>query len=245
MHLEIVNIWYMRTLRWAKIIVVLLLLVVPGKTRAQFNAHAFDAKYLSRPLHFGILMGINKSDFRIRHSSIFTNNDSISLAESIKGPGFNLGIISNLRLTKHLDIRLLPTMVFAERRLYYETFQDTTFTQSIESINFEVPLVVKFKSDPYKDMRMYVIGGIKYAYDLASNAKARNAEEIVKIGRHDLQIDFGIGMEIYFPYFIFAPEIRVSQGVFDIHSLDPALQFSNVFQKLLSRSILITLNFEG
>lgn len=248
MYLETFNIWNMYTVRWSKIIVLLTmvgLLAVPVSLKAQFNAHSFDSKYLTRPLHFGILMGINKSSFRVRHSDIFTNNDSISLAEGIKGPGFNLGIVSNLRISRHFDLRFLPTMVFAERRLYYETFQDTNFTQSIESINVEVPLLLKFKSEPYKDMRMYVLCGLKYAYDLASNAKARNAENLVKIGRHDIQIEYGIGMEIYFPYFILAPEIRISQGLLDIHSLDSHLQFSNVFQKLLSRSIVFTLNFEG
>jgi len=109
----------------------------------------------------------------------------------------------------------------------------------------ELPFLFKYKSDPWIDMRMYVLSGIKYNFDLASNANARNAEDLVKLARHDVSLEYGFGIEIYFPYFIMAPEIRISQGFFNVLVEDPKLNFSNVFEKLLTRMISFSLHFEG
>lgn len=224
---------------------VLVLLIFGSEARAQFNAWSFSQKYENKFAHFGILMGYNASQFRLRQSEDFLFNDSIFGVESFRGPGFNLGIVSNVHLGKHFDLRFLPNMAFAERNLNYTLTTDTTYKQTIESINVELPVLLKFKSDPYKDFRVYVLAGMKYTYDLASNAKARNAEGLVKIARHDLLMEYGIGFEIYFPYFIFAPELRFSQGLFDIHALDSKLTFSNVLDRLFTRSFSIVINFEG
>ncbi len=214
-------------------------------SHAQFNAHFFDAKFYSKPIHFGILMGYNSSDFRFTHSNSFLFNDTILTIESIRNPGFNLGIVSNLRLNRHFDFRLLPGLTFSERALQFRTFEDTSVIKSIESVNVDVPVLFKFKSDPYKDMRVYVVAGVKYSFDMASNAKSRNAEDMIKVGRHDLSLDYGLGFEIYFPMFILAPEIRISQGLFNVHAADSKLIYSRVIDKLYSRSIQIIFHFEG
>jgi hypothetical protein len=212
---------------------------------AQYNAYTFDQKFANSWAHFGILMGYNRSEFRIKKNDRILNSDSLATANTMRGPGFNLGIVSNLHLGRHWDLRFLPTMTFAERNITYDSYLDTSFRQTIESINLDIPLIFKFKSEPYKDMRLYVLGGLKYSFDLASNAESRNAEDIVKIGRHNLSAEYGAGIEIYFPYFILAPEIRISQGLLDVHSLDRNLNFSNIIDKLLTRSVVIVFNFEG
>ena len=67
----------------------------------------------------------------------------------------------------------------------------------------------------------------------------------MKIGRHDLLAEYGFGIEFYTPYVILAPEIKISQGLINVHARDPQLQFSNVLNFLLTRVISITLNIEG
>lgn len=212
---------------------------------AQLNASEFDLKYSKKPYHFGIALGYNISDFKIQHSDAFIGNDSIYTARSVRGPGFNLGIISNLRLSKRTDLRFIPSLVFAEKRLEYDMLEDQQQSKTIESIFMAFPLSLKIKSDPHRDFRMYAIGGLNYTYDLASNAEARNAEDQVKIRRHDLSAEMGLGMEFYFPYFIFSPEVKFSHGLFNVHSRDTNLQFSDVLQNLLSRAITFTVHFEG
>jgi Outer membrane protein beta-barrel domain len=240
-----VNSRNMHTLHRGKIILTVCILLMPLFGMAQYNAYQFDYKYESRFAHFGILMGFNKTDYRVKQSEKFLYNDTLRSVQSVKGPGFDLGIVSNVHLGKNFDLRFLPSMSFTEKNLEYQTFIDTVFNQKIESILLNFPLLLKFKSNPYKDMRFYVLGGIRYSYDLASNALSRNAESVVKVNRHDFALVYGMGFEIYFPYFIFAPEIRISQGIMNVHSLDKNLSFSNILDKLFTRGFSIVINFEG
>jgi hypothetical protein len=107
------------------------------------------------------------------------------------------------------------------------------------------PLQVRYKSDPIKDFRIFVIAGMRYDFDLASNQKSRKALDIIKLKRHDLSVEYGLGMMFYFPYFILTPEFKMSHGVLDIHEPTEGLIYSRVLQKLYSRSFTFSINIEG
>ncbi len=226
-------------------IIIVFLFFLPFLGKAQFNVTEYENRFSIKPYHFGISLGYNSSDFKITYSDQFINHDSILIAESTTGPGFNLGIIANLRIGKYLDLRFIPGLSFAEKNFDYSYKDESTSSQTIESIYLTFPFDVKFKSAAYKDMKVYVIGGAQFLYDLGSNAEARNAEELVKIKASDLTVDYGLGMEFYFPYFIFSPEVKISNGLFNLHKLDPNLQQSNVMDKVFSRTLLFSIHIEG
>lgn len=228
-----------------KKIVALLLLLMPLWAQAQKWVERNDAKFAKRPFHFGIHMGFNTSDFKIRLSDDFVYNDSILAVNPRGGPGFNLNIISSLHLSKNFEFRFIPGVSFAEKYLDYKIRDAETVSKKIESIYVETPFHFKFKSDPIKNFKIYVIAGIKYGYDMAANAEARRAEDLVKLFRHDLSADYGIGFEIHFPLFILAPEFKVSNGLLNVHAADPALAFSRALGGLRTRMFLFSINFEG
>jgi hypothetical protein len=89
------------------------------------------------------------------------------------------------------------------------------------------------------------MGGFKLEYDLSSKARSKNAEELIKLTPYDYGIEAGIGFNFYMPYFILSPEIKISNGINNVHSRDPDLKFSNVIDKLQSRMIVFSLIFEG
>jgi hypothetical protein len=80
---------------------------------------------------------------------------------------------------------------------------------------------------------------------MASNARAKKAEELVKIQSFDYGPEFGIGFNFFFPSFIFSPEIKISNGMRNIHARDENLKFSNVFDKIQSKMIVFTIHLEG
>jgi hypothetical protein len=90
-----------------------------------------------------------------------------------------------------------------------------------------------------------MLGGGKLDYDLASNARARKAEELVKIQKMDYGIEAGVGFNFYFQSFIFSPEIKISNGLGNIHSRDQNLKYSSVFDKMQSRMIVFSIHLEG
>jgi len=215
--------------------------MLPLASQAQLNY----LEYVNKKLYFGIMLGFNSTSFKITRSEEFTYDSTVQKVSTGRGPGFNLGIISNYRLGKYFDVRFIPTLSFAGKDLKYDMVDGSMVKKSIESISIEFPVEVRFKSQPIKDVRLYVLTGLRYSIDLASNAKSRRAEDQVKVGRHDLAYELGFGVQFFFPLFIFSPEIKVANGVINIHSPNDQLIYSKVIDKLFSRSIVFSLHFEG
>ncbi len=90
-----------------------------------------------------------------------------------------------------------------------------------------------------------MMGGVKYETDLSSKARAKNAEDLVKLKSNDFGIEAGVGFNFYMRYFVLSPEIKISNGISNVHSRDASLKFSNVIDKIQSRQIVFSLIFEG
>jgi Outer membrane protein beta-barrel domain len=206
-----------------------------------FNTHELGVK----DIYFGIALGFNVSNFKVNRNP-FSPTDSIKTISSSYGPGFNLGIIGNWQFHKYFDLRLIPSLVFSERSIQYQTKirgrESVPF--SISSIYIDFPLQVRFKSDPIKDFRFFVIAGVRYDFDLASNQNSK-AADILKLKKSDFLLEYGVGVMIYFPYFIMSPEFKFSQGIFNINSPTPGFIYSTTLEKIYSRAFTFTLNLEG
>ncbi|NNE29664.1 MAG: PorT family protein [Saprospiraceae bacterium] len=231
-----------------KIILLALGLLIAGvvngqKQKGNYNFLGFEQK----PYYFGITLAYNTSAFKIYHSQDFVLNDSFRIAESVKGPGFNLGIVTNLKVGKYFDFRFLPTLSFAERNIEYRStvLDRNPSSRRIESVFVETPFHVRYKSEPYNDMRMFVIAGIKYSFDVASDSRDRQADTLVKISPTDFSVEFGAGVQMFFPYFIFSPEIKFSHGLGNTLIYDDDLLQSTVLEKVISRGFTLSLHFEG
>jgi hypothetical protein len=213
-----------------------------AKAQSTMNMEEHDAK----PYYFGITLAGNNSNFKLFHDEIFLKQDSIMVAEPLKTFGFNLGLLGNVRLSENFDIRLNPQLLFASKNLYYkENYPNRETVKNIESILVSFPVQIKFKSDRIGNMRVYTIAGLKYDYDLASNARARRAEDLVKIKAGDYGYELGAGFEFYFPSFIFSPEFKISNGIGNVHVKDKNLRYSNIIDKLQSRMIVFSIHLEG
>ena len=237
----IANIWCLLHIFERKVAFLALFVLLPSLVLSQQNMPNYDVK---RWIHFGISLGYNTSDFKVVHSDEFPRSDSILVAESQKGQGFHLGIISDLHMGKYFDLRFIPSLTFAEKNLHYILINSAEETKNINSVYIDFPLLLKFKSDRLNNFRLYLLGGIKYAIDMASNAEARNAPNIVKVNSNDLALDYGVGFDFYFPMFKFSPELRVSHGLFSVLTEDDRLIYASVLEKLFSRTFYFSLHFE-
>ncbi|MBL0309441.1 MAG: PorT family protein [Bacteroidetes bacterium] len=223
-----------------QILATLILLSSLGLS-AQYNINELGKK----DIYFGIAIGGNVADYTITHARLDPANDSIRYFRPGIGPGFNLGIIGNYQFHKNFDLRFIPTLSFSDKAIIYEDLNSNKIKKTISSIYLDFPLLLRFKSKPIKDFRIYAIAGVRYDFDLASNVKARKADDIIKVNRHDAGAELGIGMMIYFPYFILSPEFKVSHGFVNILSQTPGLIYSRTIQRMYSRTFTITLNLEG
>jgi hypothetical protein len=205
----------------------------------------------SKPYYFGITLGANVSSFHIEHHPRFLQYDSVYTVNPDYTAGFQLGLLATGRLSNRFEVRFNPMLLFTDRGLTYKLKYTDLFEQSdsvtkkIESVITTFPLQIKFFSDRIGNFRVYMLAGVKADIDLASNARAKRAEELVKIQKYDYGVEAGIGFNFYFPSFILSPEIKISNGFKNIHSRDENLKYSNVLDRITSRMVVFCIHLEG
>ncbi len=201
------------------------------------NLPYVDGKFL----HFGFSLGMNTMNFGI------TTNDSIQVSKL--SPGFSVGIISDLRLFRYLNLRVTPTLHFGDRQLSYK-FNGTTEDLSINSVLICLPAYLKYSAERKDNYRPYLIWGAGVYYDMG-----RNKDKPVLLKPFDFYTEFGIGCDIYFSFFKLAPELKFAIGFNDmitpyetpIPPEDPNLdkeKYTTPISRLTSRMLTLTFNFE-
>lgn len=205
------------------------------------------AEHDNKAYYFGLTFGMNFSEYRIKYDPSFAATDTFKRIEPYFSPGFNLGLLGNLRLNQRFDLRFNPSLAFAAKRLQFTTPQGvTTEDRTTESIYLTLPLQLKFKSDRLRNFRFYGIAGGKFDYDLAANSRSRKRDEYLKVVPVDLGYELGFGFEWYYPNFIFSPEIKLSQGLSNqLFRGDRSLPLTNAIEGLNTRSIVISIHLEG
>ena len=223
----------------------------------QVNAQLRDALNLpdhdDKKYYLGIGLIYNNARFQVSQHSQFLSNDSVMVVEPENVGGFGLAGIHTLRLSPRFEVRaIFPQLLFAYKNLtYHIKYPDASknesavMTKKVESILLGLPVHIKFRSDRINNFRVYMFGGAKFEYDLASNSTARKAEDLVKLKKYDFGVEAGVGFNFYFPVFILSPEIKISNGISNIHSRDVNLKYSSAIDKLNSRMIVFSLIFEG
>ena len=203
----------------------------------------------SKPYYFGITLGANMSRFQTSLHPHFLENDSVAVAEPVNSGGFALGLLATGRLSDRFQLRFNPQLMFTERRIFYKLKHpeggQTEITKTIESVIVTFPVQVKLQSDRIGNFRVYMLTGVKGDIDLASNARAKKADDLVKIKKYDYGVEIGLGFNFFFESFIFSPEIKISNGLNNIHSRDERLKFSSVFDKIQSRMVVFSIHIEG
>jgi hypothetical protein len=200
-----------------------------------------------KPYYFGITFGLNFSVYQINYTKEFATTDTFKNIQPHWQPGFNLGLVGNLKLTNFIDLRFIPSLAFAEKTISYVYGMpaDSAVTKNIEAIYMHLPVQFKFKSDRIKNFRFYGLLGGKFDYDLAANARSHRPDEFIKISPVDFGFEIGMGFEFFYPNFIFSPEIKLSQGLTNQLYRDRGLQLTNAIQTLYTRMIVISIHLEG
>ena len=224
----------------------LLVALLSGLTALPAAAQTLNLpRYDSKPVHFGFILGINQMDFRVRHATQFPA--SVFNVQSVSQPGFLVGIVSNFRLNDHMDIRHVPTYSAGERLLRFDALDPTTgqrrwIDKKIESSLVLLPLELKLKTDRIGNHRWYAIGSVNYSLDLASKAKVVD-DRLFKLQQQDWGYDIGVGIDLYFEYFKFSPQLRYQFGQGDLRVQDGTNYVASL-NGLQSRCTYIVFTFE-
>jgi hypothetical protein len=211
------------------------------------TSHYFDY----RPFNLGFTMGLNVAhyDMTAQINQVDPSTGRVvSRVELVSKPGIYLGLITNLKLADHWDLRLLPSVSLEERDFLFYLDSTTTNTdpivrKKIESSNLNMPLCIKFKSDFHKNHRVWVQFGVQPSWNLASNKKVKNDPELLKTQNFDLAIVSSVGIDLYGEKLKLSPELRFTRGTKNLYVPDRT-RFPRAISDLFSQLLVLNINFE-
>jgi len=180
----------------------------------------------------------------------FLRYDSVLSVEPGSGGCFSAGLLATLKLNDRFEMRVAPQLIvggarkFTSTLSYPNSLEQPVEKKTLTSTIFTFPLQVKFNSDRIDNFRVYMLGGVTYDADLASNSNERNAEDLIKLKKNDYAVELGVGFNFFLKFVTLSPEIKVHDGLTNIHDRDKDLKYSNVLSTLKSRMINFSLTIE-
>ncbi len=234
---------------------LLFTLVASGQVERPRNLTAFDLKRI----HFGFTVGVNSMDVGFTRNYSAENFVYADLSHPL--PGFQVSIVSDLRLNDNWNLRFLPGISFGSREIWfyeYDEYSDGKVGEPIELPNvdnpvplgpafLDFPLHFKYRSTRVNNYRPYLVGGLNFRFDMSAKKPGNydaESNEYVKFQRGDLYLEFGFGVDNYLRYFKFAPEIKLAVGLMNImdqQGRNPHFEFAESIES--ARSFILMLNF--
>lgn len=229
----------MQSLRSYQIICILLL------SAAFAWAQPNKIQYDNRRVHFGFSLTLNSAFLRVDADPNYFKQDSLLNVSQKSYPGIGLGAIVNFHLGDAFDIRLMaPQISFVQRDLTY-TFTNSAKIVKVESAYCDASLLLKYKSARRKNIRAYVIGGGRVSWDLSSSIgeNRSNQSPVVSLEPFTYGIEGGFGLDFYFPFFKFSPELKFCHTINNPLHKDGYI-YTNALYRVVPQMVVFSLHFE-
>ena len=202
----------------------------------------------NRIMHLGFFVGMHVQDMILTNSGYVDENGEAWFAELPSyAPGFSVGLLGDLYLTRFLSLRLSPTLTFGEKKFaFQEADSEQSYSTSIRSNYLTVPVDLRINSLRVNNYRPYILAGGYGAFNLG-----RKKSEAILQNTFDAGIQIGLGCDIYLPYFKLCPELRFSFGLLNAINKDRSelsdesmRRYSNAVESGKTRMISLIFNFE-
>lgn len=243
-----------------------------GQHKVILNMPTYDQEMF----HFGFVLGVNQSLVSIRPisdlgSHVFYGEliptDLLPKPDSVKVlaitstpiPGFVISIVANMQMGRDFELQFVPSLSFGDRTINYDletitllsggrdTSQQFTKVKKIPSTYINFPLEIKYKAFRYNNFRPYLLAGVQYSLDLASQAKKREQknvnEKIVKFNQNDVYLEVGVGFDFYNEWFKFGLELKMLYGFQDVLKHENNV-YTESIDKVSSKIFQVSFTFE-
>jgi hypothetical protein len=194
-------------------------------------------------LTWGYYLGFNAYDFKIDYKE---NRPDILVGQTT---GFNVGLVGDVKLIEHINLRFEPGLYYTLRNLTYtELSRDIDRSRPVNSTYIHFPLLLKFSSLRTGNIRPYLLGGFSTSLNLASNSKSQddNLEQRFRVKQWTNNYELGFGIDFYTEYFKFSPSIRGVFGLKDelIRDNDPNSPWTGNIESLKTRGVFVNFTFQ-
>ncbi|MCS6789448.1 MAG: PorT family protein [Bacteroidia bacterium] len=199
----------------------------------------------TRQFNLGLLMGFNYNQVKIQYKNLLYSTPTAgrpTMVRVVGVPGLNLGIIANKKLHKYFDLRTIPQVSLQQRNIFIE-LPDSSVKRRLESAYLYFPILLKYKSQFYKGIRVYMMAGMQFGLNLTSDRRMRDNPELIRMQRWDWQWVAGVGVDIYLERVKLTPEISYSLGWRNVY--DPTgMRYGYVIESIRNQTIYGNIQIE-
>ena len=212
-----------------------------GKNLPQFDFKKF---------YGGTMLGTTSTTYAYEINAANLGTDSIQQITLNSGPGISIQIpVFTWNPHPVINLRFAPSISFHETQFlytYYSKGKLKTKSTRTQPTPLNFPLLLKLNTKRLNNFGAYAISGFSYSYDLAGqeNVDQSLGDPIVKLKRHDFAYHVGGGFEFYLPYFRFAVELKLTNGINNLLIQDNTF-FSSPLSSLRSKIWWFSITFEG
>lgn len=215
-----------------------------------------------RPMHFGIHVGLNMQDIEFNNvgPQIVTLEDGTVTQQTIVmdadkwNAGFSVGVLADLRLSNHLNLRITPTMHFGAKHLTFHNLTDLDAegfpheeTQDMKNTYISFPVDLKFSAQRWNNYRPYLIAGVNPMINLTGKD-----QDYIRLKKMDTFVEVGLGCDLYLPFFKLIPELKFCYSLTNALDRNHANELMDVNKRIYanavtsghSKMIVLTFYFE-
>ncbi len=235
-----------------KLLILLTFLLIAQASTAQLfskerikNQENFDKQFLT----WGFFFGFNSYDYQ------FNYKEDLKDILVKKTTGFNVGLISNMRINEYLDLRFEPGLSITQRNLQYDPsyfngieFNDSDLLREVKATYIHFPLLLKVSTKRLNNFKPFIVGGFSTALNLSSNQENpddNNAGQF-RSKKNMIFYELGFGVDFYLMWFKFTPSIR---GVFALNDeivrdFDANSPWTGNVQTMKTRGVFVNFTFQ-
>jgi hypothetical protein len=227
---------------------------------AQVDRRVQNKPYIDlRPMHFGILIGLNMQDVEFQNVGMQTITDEagntsqqLILCDADRwSAGFSVGVLAEMRLHNNFSLRFTPTMHFGAKHL---TFLNTSeldelgrlrrVTQDMKNTYVSLPVDLKFAAPRWNNHRPYIMAGVNPMINMTGGE-----QDIIRLKRFNTMLEVGVGCDFYLPFFKLIPELKFGYCLSSALDRGHADELTDANARLYTNSVtsghakMITLSF--
>lgn len=209
------------------------------------NNENFDKARLS----WGYFLGVNSYDFNFDYERNF---EDIQVETSV---GFSVGLIGNLRINDHLDLRVEPGLFITKRNLEYDpsyfsgmSYIEADLIREVRSTYIHLPVLLKISTKRLNNIKPFIVGGFSTALNLSSNQDNPDDNNVgeFRAKKSVLFYELGFGVDMYLFWFKFTPAIRGIFGLNDelVRDEDPNSPWTGNVHSMKTRGFFLSFTFQ-
>jgi hypothetical protein len=169
-----------------------------------------------------------------------------SLAAILPGgqAGGGFGGTVAYRFGKHWELKTLTMLQLHQRNLKYKWRNSPGPDIKMETISFDLPITLKYRSKMHGNKRFYVLGGMRWSHDFQSNEDVVIGvnKPLVALKKNTFYYEYGAGWEFQLDFVDLSVELKMSNGINNgLANRVPDSYYSGSIQSIFPRLFSLSL----